>query len=257
MPRFTGGFGRWLGVLLVCGGGTWAFAQDLHCGDTLGPGGVFTLQADLVCDTNPGLTVRDQAVLDLGGHHVVGSTPAILLTGRGAVLQNGAVDANELAVQVAGEGRHTVRGLQATGDSAGILVTSDANRVSDTIGQSLYAGLTVQGHRNILQRTLGGGQGGFDLSGDENLLVQSRASGLPAFGVRVQGHRNVLRANEVLQNGQGITVQGSENTIVGNTARGNRLDLVDAQADCDDNRWAHNVFETSQAGTTVNPACIQ
>ena len=52
-------------------------------------------------------------------------------------------------------------------------------------------------------------------------------------------------------------MQGQEYLIVHNTAVSNRLDLVDTHEDCDGNLWLQNVFQTSRAGDTVNPACIQ
>jgi Periplasmic copper-binding protein (NosD) len=237
-----------------------AAAQDIQCGDTLGPGGVFTLQADLFCDnTDIGLTVLEETILDLGGHTVGGRQIAILLTGRGAVLQNGIANSSNVSLQVAGQGGHTVQGIDTAPDSlpAGILILSDHNRVEGSIGRSLVVGFLVQGHHNQLEQNTGIGQGAFDVEGDHNVLRQNLVPTSSRFGFRITGAHNQLRENEVHRTEQGISVQGTANVIMHNTATGNFIDLVDSHADCDDNGWAHNVFQTSRAGDTVNPACIQ
>jgi hypothetical protein len=196
----VGGVGL-IGLLLAASG---AAAQDIQCGDTLGPGGVFTLQTDLECQLRIGLTVRDGAVLDLGGHTVsVGSTTAIRLTGRGAVLQNGHTFSGGIAdVEVAGEGGHTVQGIE-TGDDAdtGFLVVSDHNRLEGNIGRSFGAGFWVQGQHNRLEHNTGVGQLGFQVDGDHNVLQQNLVP-VSRIGFAVGGAHNQLRDNDVRGGGR-------------------------------------------------------
>jgi parallel beta-helix repeat protein len=236
-----------------------ATAQPIRCGDTLGPGGVFTLQADVVCEgLEVGLTVRDGAKLHLGGHTVVAFI-GVLMTGQGATLQNGRVSASEAAVQVDGEGGHTVRDVEtdSSGEPASILIVSDGNRIERSVGSSAGAGFVVLGADNRLQQNTGIGQVGFVVVGDGNTLRQNFASRLRS-GLVITGDGNTLRENEVRRNGdEGIRVSGAANTITHNTVLGNRVDLIDVHADCDENRWTRNIFATSQAGDTANPACIQ
>ena len=66
---------------------------------------------------------------------------------------------------------------------------------------------------------------------------------------------NQIVGNHVLDNkGNGIHLElgATENEILRNRALGNKdIDLVDSNADCDDNVWNFNRFETSN-----NPTCI-
>jgi parallel beta-helix repeat protein len=276
-------------------GGTWLWAiglvvewmtaagQTLPCGATLGPGGVFRLQADLVCgedDPPIGLIVRDGAHLDLGGHLVVAEHIAVLLEGRGAVLRNGRVwTFNVAAVAVEGGGGHTVRGIEAAGDPVhGILVRSDRNRVLRNTGLGTEVGLRIEGNHNLVAGNTGLGQGAIDVIGHENLLLNNDSPENQHFGFSIEGDRNVLIGNHgrgvgrgfevrgdgntlvgnrITQAEMGISVHGEDNRLVRNTALDNGVDLVDAHEDCDGMVWHHNVFRTSQAGASTNPACIQ
>jgi hypothetical protein len=184
---------------------------------------------------------------------------------------------------VAGVAGHTVRDVETGSEFAtsanGIVVVSDHNRVLRNTGVGYNVGLVVDGHHNLLAYNTGMGQGGFAVVGDDNWLVGNLTpSPGPAFGGYVRGRGNRLHGNEIQGGGDGLLVEGDENrlrqnfvhgdarglvvngtanTIVHNTVRSSGTDLVDTQEDCDGNRWAHNVFQTSQAGTTMNPPCIQ
>jgi Right handed beta helix region len=268
---------RWVGLLICTLAGTvvsTVWAQPISCGATLGPGGVFVLQADLLCATP--LTVRDGARLDLGGHLVTGAPVAVLLEGRGAVLEHGRAESGDIAgVRLAGAGGHTVRGVEAAvfSPTFGFEVLSDDNRLLDNVGISIGSGFWVVGHRNRLVRNTGGGQSGFYVLGQQNVLLSNVSlPGLVAFGFGIAGHQNRLLGNEaggaeqgfyvwgdgnrltgnvVRQAVQGILVSGQSNVIVHNTALDNRIDLMDVHPDCDGNRWADNIFQTA------DPACAQ
>jgi hypothetical protein len=281
MPRHPQRFARRLTLGLVLGWMTAAAGQTLQCGDTLGPGGVFQLQADVDCEADLALTVRDGALLDLGGHTVTALGTAVLLEGRGAVLQHGRAGGGGLAtVRVAGDGGHTVRGIEATAREAadGILVVSDHNHVLNNVGLGSNLGLRIEGHHNLVAGNIGLGQGAVIVTGDHNLLLNNHSPEGQHFGVRIEGDHNLLVGNQGRGVGEGFVVRGDGNTVVGNlmtraetgilvqgednrlvrnTALENLIDLVDAHDDCDGNVWHQNVFRTSQAGAIANPACIQ
>jgi hypothetical protein len=240
---------------------------------------VFQLQADLRCDDDDpavALTVRDGARLDLGGHTVTASGIAVLLEGRGAVVQHGHAGSGSAAIAVAGGGGHTVRGIEATLGSHddGILVVSDHNRVVSNIGSGNNSGL----HHNLVANNIGLGQDAIRVTGDHNLLLNNHSGEGQHLGFTIEGDNNVLVGNQVRGVGEGVAVRGDGNTVVGNlitrsetgifvpvednrlihnTALDNGIDLVDTHEDCNGNVWQGNVFQTSRAGAIANPACIQ
>ena len=250
---------------------------------------MFTLAADLDCGTvSPALTVRDGAHLDLGGHKLSTFNTAgsvILMDGQGAVVTNGIVHSlgtfGGEGVEVAGEGGHTVRRVSVFARFC-ILVTSDQNRVMNNV--AIFAGgvgIVIRGNQNQLTSNwVTGHQAGIDVVGDDNRLVENTISEVARQGFTVVGDRNLLLRNtaaslfeygfSILGDGnrlvgnlaldtadEGIVVSGHETVILGNTALDNGTDLIDTNEDCDNNRWAQNVFETGLAGATENPACIQ
>jgi parallel beta-helix repeat protein len=284
MTRPSWGGARLWTIGLIVGWMTAAAGQTFQCGATLGPGGVFRLEADVICgedDPPIALTVRDGARLDLGGHIAVAESIAVLLEGRGAVLHNGRAWSFILAaVSVAGDGGHTVRGIEAAGDPAnGIHVLSDRNRVLGNAGVGSDLGLQVDGNHNLVVGNTGLGQGavrvtghhnlllknesiedqrlGFLIEGDHNLLVGNQGRGVGERGFEVRGNGNTLVGNLIKGAETGIVVQGADNRLVRNTALENGVDLLDAHEECDGNVWRQNVFQTSQAGDTATPACIR
>jgi hypothetical protein len=286
MPRRTRGLCGLLAMGLVVGWLTSAAGQAISCGDTLGPGGRFILQADLACrGVSPALTVRDGAQLDLGGHtiSVAGAMDvALLLDGQGAVVHNGIVEGREEeAIHVAGDGGHTVRRVSVFAlIEHTVVVTSDRNRlINNAITTAAGGAIAITGNQNLLHSNwAAGGQIGFSISGDENrlventhtesrtgsfivgnrnLLIRNNVARISESGFAIRGDGNTLLGNLALDNGIGIEVSGQESVMVRNTALDNRTDLVDTHENCDANRWQQNVFRTSRAGATENPACIQ
>jgi Periplasmic copper-binding protein (NosD) len=283
MTRRPHGGARLWTIGLVLGWMTAAAGQTIQCGDILGPGGVFQLQADVLCgedDPPIALTVRDGAHLDLGGHTVTALGTAVRLEGRGAVLQNGKAGSGLAAIAVAGGGGHTVRGIVATLGSHddGILVVSDHNRVVSNIGSGNNSGLRIEGGHNLVAHNTGLGQDAIRVTGDHNLLLNNHSGEDQHLGFTIEGDNNVLVGNQVRGVGEGVAVRGDSNTVVRNlitrsetgifvpgednrlihnTALDNGIDLVDTHEDCDGNVWQGNVFQTSRAGAIANPACIQ
>ena len=289
-------------------------ALAVECGDTIT--GSTRLERDLICTNDPALTV-DGGVLDLGGFTVVCDHPppppvppatgvGILLEGEGARLSDGAVTGCFVAVQVAGDGGHTVRGLTASAGNQGILVESGGNRVLDShILRGLEdAAVQVNGSDNLLRgnQVAGSSDQGFEINGSDNQIVGNSIGGV-AEGIQLEGERNhVLRNRIVGATDRGIDVRGlveptgghviadnlivdgvdgiatlessngnriSRNTIygnsdqgifagtLGNTIEGNRallntVDLQDNTVDCDDNLWRDNEFETAVSDDCVD-----
>ncbi len=87
-----------------------------------------------------------------------------------------------------------------------------------------------------------------------NLVEANQISSNGANGVNVRAGatNNIVRTNQVSQNGgRGIQIAGQSNQILGNTALGNVLDLLDANVNCDANVWSGNRFGTA------SPVCTQ
>jgi parallel beta-helix repeat protein len=194
-------------------------ALAVDCGEVIT--GFARLDGNLICTDDPALTV-DGGVLDLGGFTVVCDHPqppvppapgvGILLAGEGARLRNGAVSGCFLAVHVAGDGGHTVRGLTASAAGRGVLVESDGNRVLDSqVLRALDdAGVQVNGDHNLLRGNIvaGAGDQGFEINGSDNRIVDNHI-GAVAEGVQLVGERNFVLRNQIVgATDRGIDVRG-------------------------------------------------
>jgi len=248
------------------------------CGDILS-GGVHTLTADLICEGDgPALTVRDGAVLDLGGHMVQSAILVILVEGKGATLQHGIVEnllsgENGIAVQVQGAGGHTITGMNAWGIERGILVVSDHNRLTNNVGAGDF-GFLIEGDANVLRRNTVAGSVGFGVFGDGNRLSENVTDNSPFTGFWVGGSQNILAGNRTMAVFEGLVIDGHDNLVVGNqgsgssaivvSGDGNRLlrntavaseisgpgGFVDEHGDCTHNRWIGN------RAAMADPSCI-
>jgi parallel beta-helix repeat protein len=70
-------------------------------------------------------------------------------------------------------------------------------------------------------------------------------------GFEITGNENVLRGNRAVRNeGPGIAIHGTGNIVRRNTALANSPDLQDTSGDCAHNTWKENTFRIS------DPACI-
>src|SRR5262249_9103730 len=99
-------------MMLALGGLVVSPAEALNCGDTLGPGGSFTLTADVgPCTPPAGLFVAGPVTVNLNGHTVTcdtsgGGNIGIDIQGSGAVLKNGLVILCNTGVQIEGNTSH-------------------------------------------------------------------------------------------------------------------------------------------------------
>ena len=263
-----------LGVIgIALGSVTPTYADGIQCGDVLGPGGRFELEHDLTCPLGVRITIQDEAVLDLHGHTITCSGPAsecVVLTGTGAQLLNGAVGSVlHFSIVLEGDGGHTVRNVTSIFADGNISVRSDHNQLINVYAASTISpAFIITGNHNRLKDNIArcpdlASDACVEVLGHENLLINNfatstKASLSPKGGFAISGNNNVLRGNRAIANeGPGFVVTGTGNRLTRNTALTNSPDLVDTHEDCDANQWRQNTFQTSRAGATENPECIQ
>lgn len=216
-----------LSALMLLTNSTGALAA-IACGDVVSAAA--TLDGDLVCQSDPALTIDQGAELDLGGHTVVcdGTATGVLLEGASARLDDGAVVGCAVAVVIAGDGGHTVRRVTASGLDRGVLVLSDGNVVvrNAVLRGSMDAAIQVDGsgNRMLLNAVTGSIDQGFEINGDDN-LIEANQIGAVAEGVRLTGTNNRVLGNDII----GATERGIEVRAGGHEIRGNRI--ADGSAD--------------------------
>jgi len=198
---------RILGRTLICLFLLTLPAYAVPYSDILGPRGVYTLAEDLICEGDgPAITVKDGAVLDLGGHLVSRPLIGILLEGQGAVLKNGRVESsgpgeNGIAVQVQGVGRHEIAGVQADALWFGFVILSDHNRLTENMS-SADTPFSVGGRASLLRRNTGGSNGAFVVGGEGNWLIENASLDGHGHGFIVRGTRNRLVGNSTTSLGR-------------------------------------------------------
>jgi parallel beta-helix repeat protein len=200
----------------------------VECGEVLT--GVERLDRDLICTTEPALTVRG-GTLDLGGHAVIcdGPIEGIVLDGDGAQVLNGAVTGCQFAVLVEGAGNHLVTDVTASvqdpvlddeEDAEGLRVSSDGNRLARN--RVLLGGtnaIRINGAGNhVVGNTVSGSERGIRIDGMENDVVDNVIAGV-GEGIEVRGASNRISRNQI--GGavdQGIELRGTGNRVVSNLA---------------------------------------
>jgi parallel beta-helix repeat protein len=260
------------------------------CGDTLGPGGNYTLIADVgPCAAGTALIVQGPVTVDLNGHTVsctLLNFAGIEIQGVGAFVTNGTVAECEFGVHVVGTGEHHVSEVTARDNPQGFVIESNNNHLDDNTAAGTsrtiprhhgfwirpaaarntlthnrasdndFAGFQDDGERNRLSRNRATGNYTGFIIGDtahHPTLARNRAINNTNVGFEVVGDHSTLKRNTATQNDAGIQV-GSDaaNTIQQNTATGNTsLDLWELTPGCGTNVWQNNVFGTA------NEACIQ
>jgi parallel beta-helix repeat protein len=139
-------------------------------------------------------------------------------------------------------------------------VLSARNTFTDNL---VYAnssnGITVEngsGHVVRRNQVVSNTRDGISLfNGVSGNLVESNqvsSSGANGINVRTGANSNIVRLNQVTRSTlRGIQVGGQSNQILGNTAQGNLVDLLDSNTNCDANVWSANRFGTA------TPSCTQ
>lgn len=194
-----------------------AAPAGVGCGDVVS--GTVVLTADLVCAGSPvGLTLADEATLDLGGHRIVGDG-----TGTG--------------IAIPGRGRTVVRGGVVTGWAEGVAVVADDS--TRDWGTAEIDGLTVRGNDVGLQcdgascsirETTASDNGTAVVGGDPgtgaSVGLQVTESVLTGNDVAIDaraaaGGRVVVWANVFRRNGHGILSVAPGTGVELNFARNN------------------------------------
>ena len=276
-------------------------AAAVECGDVVASPAV--LDRDLVCTTDPGLTVEG-STLDLNGFALVCNQTrvGVLLEGTGARLRNGAVTGCEVAVWIGGLGDHRVRNLTASASNQGVFVESDGNLLTlsrvlrgvddaavqvdgsnnrlrfNVIAGSTDQGFEINGNANrVVGNRIAGVVEGVQLMGEGNHVLRNQIIGAAERGVEVRAGAHVIRGNLIADgaldgiallddangnevSGNAILGHGDQGLFVGTFANRlernqvllNRVDLQDNTADCDDNLWQDNIFETSVSDDCVD-----
>jgi len=255
-------------------------AHAVSCGDILGPGGNFELQADLDCLAGPGfsrsVTVMNGAILDLNGHIVTCNFfPCVVLSGAGAQLLNGTVLGGlHEGLVLEGTGGHTVKNVTSSrGLDGNVVVASDNNRLINVMARGTFLlgyAFLIGGDNNELIDSIAHctnvSFGCIRVEGNGNRVVDNFVTsdspgggGTSGPGLQISGNNNVVRRNRAIANSggpfgffSGINVTGTGNDLRHNTALDNNpVDLRDANGNCLHNTWKFNTF------VTRNPPCIQ
>ena len=216
-----------------------AFASHVNCGDTVT--GDTALDSDLVdCPGNGIVIGADDVTLDLNGHTIDGDGVlgcdefyacdfGVDNTGGydGVTIENGSIRDFATAVFVLDAGDNRLRRLSASHNILGgvLLIASPHARVEHTSISANglttdQAGLIVFDSSEVLidgNSVRDNGDIGMFLQGvDDSRVEGNSVSGNPEAGVILDGTRNEVSGNRASKNGDGISVGGDGNTIVGN-----------------------------------------
>ena len=206
-------------------------AAQLTCGGTIGPGGSFTMTADILnCGAGTTLTVVGPVTLDLDGHRIGcagGLSSGISIQGTNAQVTTGQVFNCFVCVEVTGSGGHKVSNVYAEPNVLGFGVTSDGNMlagngVSGTTTDRHGFQVTGNGNKLVDNSVVGRTGTGFTTSGNANTLDRNSVSGAAtAFGVSALATGNKLRSNfasasDFGQTGVGFDVAGAKHLLKDN-----------------------------------------
>lgn len=254
----------------------------------------YVLTGDLSCTAKTsGLRITESGVvLHLAGHTI--SSPfcdlsytlvGVLLEGylTDVVVEGGTVTGFNDGILLSGA-RNRARGMTATGACVFGVVISGEDNVLDTSvvannGMDGVALGAARGNTVRSNRIFGNKRDGVEISNfsDANLVesnIISENGEYEGFGVVIyNGTANLIRANAVNRNFNGIGLQSLSNTAEDNTVAASRIsgisisaigagssvqgnmvfgsgliDMSDEVAACATNTWSGNTFETDEAG---------
>jgi len=166
----------------------------------------------------------------------------------------------DAAVQVNGSNNLLRANAVAGSNDQGFEINGNDNRVVGNRIGGLAEGVQLDGERNRVVRNqiIGTTDRGVDVrglaegTGDQVIAFNLIADGVDGIALLDNSQGNRIRGNTIYgHSDQGIFVGTLGNTIEGNQVLRNLVDLQDNTANCDDNLWQDNVFETS-----VSDDCI-
>jgi Right handed beta helix region len=247
-----------------------ADANHVHCGDVLTQD--TTLDSDLVCSSQPALTVQadNNVTLDLGGHTIrleredVGTAitadpyaPSCCREGN-VTIENGALDRG--GVSMLYPYRPTVRGLTLTGGAGIWLAVSYEAVIEDN--EILNGGIDLEVgsgeiRHNIIRDGCGGiqlGQGAYAAITD-NVIMGQECVGMGLF----RGSGEIAHNRIVDNTGPGINMVLSSGLVHDNVISGNGagVDTYEANASLRANVITHNSGNGIVAGAPpVGETCL-
>jgi parallel beta-helix repeat protein len=204
-----------IGYVLASGELPSAQAAHINCGDKLGPGGIYVLDADLICSNSDPeefyariLTIVGGASVDLNGHTLScgpGLRFGLVIEGAANQLRNGSI----------------------VGCPEGILLSNEGSRLENiTLSNNGVALHAEAGGRHLLIHNHADNNGAaFWLSDGSgfNTLIGNTASHNTQTAFYLDGGKgNTLVGNTAVSNRFGFSVSFQEETkVVGNTAHAN------------------------------------
>lgn len=186
------------------------------------------------------LVIGNNITVNLNGHTVfcgAGGKGINIINSTGVTARNGTIDMG---------GGCTGANIAGTGGNNRLVGINFKASTQTTIGVLIFGADGTTGNRIVGNKMTGGAQG-ILVAGDGNRVTGNRVTG-NILGVHVtDGNANRIAGNVVTHNGTGITLTdgSSANTVIGNLALGNGLDLSDTSPGCDANLWFFNFFSSA------------
>jgi parallel beta-helix repeat protein len=200
-------------------------------------------------------------VVGKGGHTILGLTASaanqgVLVESDGNRLLDSHIlrGVEDAAVQVNGAGNLLRANAVAGSDDQGFEINGSDNRIVENRIGGVAEGVQLEGERNHVLRNqiLGATDRGIDVRGlveptgahviTDNLITD----GVDGIALLESSNANRISRNTIYGNSdQGIFVGTLGNTIEGNRALLNAVDVQDNTPDCDDNLWRDNTFATA------------
>ena len=236
----------------------------VECGQKIGPGGHYKLDADLDCSTTAFesvneavLTIEGPVTLDLRGHSIIGNSgvDGIFVDGDKAKIRRGTVTGCRDGVVIDGFGHHKIFKIKAVENKDdGFVISSDDNRL--TLNKAIDngdTGFVFEGNKNwfvknraennddegfygyktgdqnkiYLNRAIGNGDDGIQVVGAENRVVYNVAKENATVGFNIDGDLNYVYRNRSRNNTEnGIEIDGNENKIYKNRVKQNGLNGI-------------------------------
>lgn len=268
--------------VLACAG-PWEVAKSaadpITCGQTLGPGGSFTIDASLSGCTGAAALIVKSAELNLNGHTVTcesESVTGIRVQGTGSRVTNGTITGCGFGVELAGSGGHRVEKITSTDNTTGFVITTGSdNELTQNTASDCDYGFVVQvssnrlnaniAKGNVVSFVVNGGTAnelsdnvakdselGFQISAESTALSGNTAEG-NRYGFVVPAGGNELTDNVATGNRSGITVPGGGegNRLRSNAASDNAVVDLSDENGCGRNEWQANTFGVA------SQACIR
>ncbi|MCC2663665.1 MAG: hypothetical protein K0R41_2147 [Geminicoccaceae bacterium] len=166
----------------------------------------------------------------------------------------------DAAVQVNGSNNLLRANAVAGSNDQGFEINGNDNRIVGNRIGGVAEGVQLDGERNRVLRNhiIGTTDRGVDVrglaegTGDHVIAFNLIADGVDGIALLDNSQGNQIRGNTIYgHSDQGIFVGTFGNTIERNQVLLNLVDLQDNTADCDDNLWQDNIFDTS-----VSDDCI-